>query len=98
MNPFDLKGKTAVVIGGGGVLGSAMALSLGKAGASVGLVVRKNAAQAVEKLKAGGVSAKAYTADAMDRASLEQCRQAVQADFKSVDILLSCVGGNQKEA
>jgi NAD(P)-dependent dehydrogenase (short-subunit alcohol dehydrogenase family) len=98
MNPFDLKGKTAVVIGGGGVLGSSMALSLGKAGAAIAVVTRKNTAQTLEKLKTGGVAAKGYAADAMDRISLEKCRQAIQADFKSVDILLSCVGGNQKEA
>lgn len=38
MNMFDLKGKTAVITGGGGGIGSACAASLGEAGASIVLM------------------------------------------------------------
>jgi NAD(P)-dependent dehydrogenase (short-subunit alcohol dehydrogenase family) len=98
MVPFDLTGKTAVVIGGGSVLGGNMAWGLGKAGAELAIVSRKNAGQTVEMLKSKRIKAKAYSADAMNKESVAQCCQEILNDFKTVDILLNCVGGNQKEA
>lgn len=40
MNLFDLTGKTAVIIGGNGVLGGAMSNALGNHGANVAIVER----------------------------------------------------------
>jgi NAD(P)-dependent dehydrogenase (short-subunit alcohol dehydrogenase family) len=98
VNPFDLKGKTAVVVGGAGVLGSGMAMGLCRAGASLAMVDKRNCDAVVQKFRHEGMQATGYSADAMSRKSLEECSQAVHADFKTVDILLSCVGGNQKDA
>jgi NAD(P)-dependent dehydrogenase (short-subunit alcohol dehydrogenase family) len=98
MNPFDLKGKTAVVIGGAGILGSGMAMGLGRAGASLAVADQNSCDSTIKKLHQEGIVAKGYPVDAMKRDSLEKCFQAVLADFKTVDILLSCVGGNQKDA
>src|SRR6185503_8986539 len=98
MNPFDLNGKVAVVIGGGSVLGSNMAWGLGKAGAELAIVSRKTSGQTVEMLKTKRINAKAYSADAMNKESMAQCCAEIINDFKSVDILVNCVGGNQKDA
>ena len=51
---FGLSGKTAIVIGGTGVLGGAMALALGRAGAHVVIVGRsaERGGKCVEQIEA----------------------------------------------
>jgi NAD(P)-dependent dehydrogenase (short-subunit alcohol dehydrogenase family) len=80
---FSLKGKTAVVLGGGGILGCSMANGLKVAGANV----------AVCDLKNGD-----YLCDAMSKAELAVCRDQILADYGRVDILVNAVGGNMKDA
>ena len=79
---FSLKGKTAVVMGGAGVLGRAMADGLRVAGADV----------AVCDLRDG------YVCNAMDKSDLEAALASIKADFGGVDILVNAVGGNIKDA
>ena len=93
---FDLTGKTAVVTGGGGVLGGSIAEGLASAGATVAIAdVRLDMAQAVaDKIIAAGGKAKGYALDVFDRATIEACNTAIGADFGQVDILINGVGGN----
>ncbi len=97
---FDLTGKVAVVTGGGGVLGGAMAEGLANAGSKVAIAdVRPDMAEAAAKRIAdAGGEAKAYEMDAFKKESIQACRDGVYADFGRVDILLNAVGGNMKEA
>jgi NAD(P)-dependent dehydrogenase (short-subunit alcohol dehydrogenase family) len=70
---FDLKGKSAVVVGGTSGIGLAMALGLADAGADVAASSRRQEqvnAAAVE-IEAKGVKALRVTSDVGDRASLE---------------------------
>lgn len=95
---FRLAGRKAVVVGGNGILGRAIALGLGKAGAAVAILDRDDPKLAVDELKAAGIDARGSTANAMDRASLEAgCGWALK-ELGRVDILLNAVGGNMKEA
>jgi len=96
----DLSGKVAVVTGGGGVLGGAMAAGLAGAGAKVAIAdVRADMADgAANTIKAAGGEAKGYEMDAFQRASIQACCDAVHADFGQVDILVNAVGGNMKGA
>lgn len=97
---FGLGGKVAVVTGGGGVLGGAMADGLAGAGARVAIAdVRLDMAEAAaRRIAAQGGEARGYRMDAFSRESIEGCCEAVFADFGCVDILLNAVGGNMKGA
>ena len=100
MDLFSLQGKLALVIGGGGVLGSAMARGLAEAGAKVAvadLSVDAAKATADQIIRAGG-NAKGYGANAMLEAEMQSLRDAVAAEWGVPDILLSAVGGNVKAA
>jgi len=93
---FRLPGKTALVTGGGGVLGAAFCRALAEAGAKVWVTdLLEEPARAVsEALVADGLAADATTADVLDRASLERALAAAGR----VDILVNCAGGNLAEA
>jgi NAD(P)-dependent dehydrogenase (short-subunit alcohol dehydrogenase family) len=100
MNLFDLSGKTAVVIGGTGVLGGAMAQALGAAGAKVVVVGRneKNGGECVKKIVLAGGTANFQMADATDRDSLMRARNAIVKEHHFVDILVNAAGGNRPDA
>lgn len=97
---FDLTGKVAVVTGGGGVLGGAMAEGLAGAGAKVAIAdVRADMAEAAaNRIAAGRGEARGYEMDAFSKESIETCCDKVYADFGYVDVLLNAVGGNMKGA
>jgi len=100
MDLFSLKEKTAVVLGGGGVLGAAMAEGLADAGADLAICdLDSEKAQAVaDKAAARGIRAKAYKLDAMDLEELKSVSAIILKDFGKVDILVNAVGGNMKAA
>lgn len=95
---FSLKGKTAVITGGAGVLGSAIAQGMGKAGAKIALCDIVNADKVAQELKTEGIQAKGYYINVMDIEIIKSCRDEVIRDFGRVDILLNAAGGNVKEA
>ncbi|MEA2087337.1 MAG: SDR family oxidoreductase [Candidatus Caldatribacteriota bacterium] len=95
---FSLEGKTAVITGGAGVLGSAIARGLGKAGAKIALCDIVNADKAAQELKSEGTEARGYYINVMDIEKVKVCRDEVIRDFGKVDILLNAAGGNMKEA
>ncbi len=100
MNLFSLEGKTAVVTGGTGVLGGAIAKGLAQAGATVAILGRREAkAQEVaEALQKEGLRAIATPADVLDRESLEAARAALLAQTGQIDILFNVAGGNMPDA
>ena len=103
MNPlelFDLKGKTAVVTGGGGVLGGAIAAGLAAAGARVAIadVLLDNANRVAQDIENDGRTARGYLLDVFKRETIESCAEQVCADFGQIDILINAVGGNMKGA
>jgi NAD(P)-dependent dehydrogenase (short-subunit alcohol dehydrogenase family) len=97
---FDLRGLVAVVTGGSGTLGSAMARGLAVAGARVVILGRRlEGAQAVAaQLGAGGGEAMAVAADVLDAAALARARDAVVERWRGIDILLNAAGGNIPQA
>ncbi|MEZ4606039.1 MAG: SDR family oxidoreductase [Deinococcales bacterium] len=100
MKNFDLTGKVAVVTGGTGVLGGAMARGLAEAGAKIAILGRREevALQVVANLKAEGFQALALVADVLDKASLLETRHKLLAESSQVDILINAAGGNVPEA
>lgn len=99
-NLFSLQGRVAIVTGGTGVLGGAIAHGLAAAGAKVGILGRRaeRAAEVVEAIKANGGEAMPVPADALDQAALAQARDRVLQQWGRVDILINAAGGNSADA
>ncbi len=100
MNLFSLKGKNAVLLGGGGVLGKTMAKGLAEAGANIAVcdLREENALEAAAEAAVKDIKAAGYRLNAMDSEDLKRVSEAVAKDFGSVDILVNAVGGNMKGA
>ena len=101
MNLFDLKGKNAVILGGGGILGNSFAKGLASAGANIAICdLKVDVAQSLAKEleDSYGVKAKGYEMDAMNIDSLKATCKEVMNDMKSIHILVNAVGGNMKGA
>lgn len=96
MNLFDLTGKTAVVIGGTGVLGSAIAHGLANQGASVAIVGRNHerGINVVHSILQSGGHAMMLQVDATKKGGLEQCLSGVIDWTGQVDILVNTLGTN----
>lgn len=95
-NLFDLTGKTAIVTGGNGVLGGAMAEGIAQAGAKVGILGRtpETVEEQVETIKSNGGEALPLIADVLDREDLEAAKQKVLNEWGQIDILINAAGGN----
>jgi NAD(P)-dependent dehydrogenase (short-subunit alcohol dehydrogenase family) len=91
---FRLDGQTAVVTGGAGGLGAAMARGLAEAGAAVA-IADANARQAErvagDIAKAGG-RAIAVTVDVADRASVERMAGEVEGRLGPIEVLVNSAG------
>jgi NAD(P)-dependent dehydrogenase (short-subunit alcohol dehydrogenase family) len=99
---FRLDGKVAVVVGGGGGIGKALALGLARQGADVALASRN-----LEKLQ--GVAnelqadpdvqtkVKAFQMDCCNEAGVQNAVKTIVADMGTVDILVNSQGLNIKE-
>jgi NAD(P)-dependent dehydrogenase (short-subunit alcohol dehydrogenase family) len=93
---FGLRGLTAVVIGGNGTLGSAIARALASAGAHVMVVGRdEGRCRDVERaiIESGG-SAQSATADTASRVDLEAIAATLQSEGRFPDILVNGAGTN----
>jgi NAD(P)-dependent dehydrogenase (short-subunit alcohol dehydrogenase family) len=93
---FSLTGQVAVVIGGGGVLGGAMATGLAQAGAGIAILgrSREHAEERAKSIAELGRDAIGVVCDATSRASLEHARDEILNRFGHVDILVNAAGVN----
>ncbi|KAB8145569.1 SDR family oxidoreductase [Chloroflexia bacterium SDU3-3] len=96
LEQFSLAGKTAVVTGGTGVLGGAIARGLAAAGAKVGILGRREqqAREVAAQIEAAGGIALALPADVLDRTSLQAASATAEQAWGRVDILVNAAGGN----
>lgn len=99
-NLFDLSNTTAVVIGGTGALGGAMADALAAHGSKIAIVGRneERGQERVKAIQATGGTAVFQTADAVDRVSLARARDAIQEKLGPICILINAAGGNKPAA
>ncbi len=95
-----LDGKVAVITGGAGVLGSAMAMGLAKAGVKVAVLSRtaSKVEQVVKAIEQAGGTAMSLVADVLDQTQLEQARDQLLENWGQIDILVNAAGGNMKGA
>ncbi len=96
----DLSGKVAVVTGAGGVLCSAFAKVLARAGAKVALLdINLEAAQGfADEITAEGGIAKAFSCNVLDKDICYAVADEVEAAFGKCDILVNGAGGNNPKA
>ncbi|MDB4637426.1 MAG: SDR family oxidoreductase [Planctomycetaceae bacterium] len=93
---YGLSEKTAVVIGGTGVLGGAIADALGGAGAHVIIVGRsaERGGEAAQKIVDAGGSAEFMAADSTSRTDLEAIVEHLKANNRQADVLVNGAGVN----
>jgi len=89
-----LRGRVALVTGGGRGLGRVYAQTLAKAGAKVAVTSRTEAqvAETVGAVVAAGGVAKGYPGDVSDRAAVDRIVAAVERDLGPIDLLVQAAG------
>jgi NAD(P)-dependent dehydrogenase (short-subunit alcohol dehydrogenase family) len=97
---FQIQGQTAVITGGSGVLGQAMAHVLADAGVRVAIISRRaeTSGKIARDINDDGGQAIGIACDVTDRAALEAAHERVRQVFGSIDILINGAGGNQPQA
>jgi NAD(P)-dependent dehydrogenase (short-subunit alcohol dehydrogenase family) len=96
---FKLDGKIAIVAGGAGGIGEALAMGLGMHGATV--VVSSRNQEAIEKVakeitEASGNEAIAIASDVTDESSVKNLIDTVVNKYGKLDILVNAMGMNIK--
>src|SRR5262249_43503448 len=91
----DLKGRVALVTGGGRDVGAAISKMLAEKGAAVAVNYHSSKAEAesvVAEIEKAGGKAKAYQADISDADVVKQLVAHVKDDFGGLDILVNNAG------
>ena len=99
MNLFSLEGRNAVVIGGAGGIGQAVAKGLAEAGAKVAIASRNEEAlqKAADEIKAEtGIEISYYVVDATNEEAVEAFAKKANEDMGIVDVLVNSQGLNKK--
>jgi NAD(P)-dependent dehydrogenase (short-subunit alcohol dehydrogenase family) len=100
LDDFSLDGLVALIPGGGGGIGSALALAFAEAGANVVVGGRTQASldATVGQVKAAGRDGLAVVADATDETDSERMVSQAVERFGRLDILVNAVGGGAGKA
>lgn len=95
LDRFSLEGKVALVPGGGGAIGTAIAGALAGAGAKVAVVdmTQDRSDQAAATIGANGAEVLALAADVTTEADCDRIVAATVERFGRLDIIVNCVGG-----
>jgi NAD(P)-dependent dehydrogenase (short-subunit alcohol dehydrogenase family) len=97
---FSLDGRVALIPGGGGGIGSALAEALAGAGCRVAVAGRTREAcdAAIERVLAAGSDGLAITADVTSDPDAERMGRETADRFGGIDILVNAVGGGAGKA
>ena len=99
----SLKGKTAVITGGAGYLGSAMSETLAELGADLVLASRdgqkcEKKAKEIEELTKGAVRAIGLQLDVLSKESTAKFVETIHEHFQSIDILINNAWSGNKNS
>jgi NAD(P)-dependent dehydrogenase (short-subunit alcohol dehydrogenase family) len=89
---FGLKGKTALVTGGGRGIGQAVALGLAKAGAEVAIVSRSGADETVGLISEAGGKAYSLLADVTSEEAVDKALGEMVKRSGSIDVVFNNAG------
>jgi len=97
---FDLKGKTAVVTGGSGVLCTPLCEDLAACGVRVAVLGRREAKaeQRAQRIRDKGGTAIGLGVDVLRTGALEKARERIITEYGTLDILINGAGGNKADA
>jgi len=87
-----LEGTIALVTGGAHGLGRAICARLAADGASLAVIDRDDAAEAVAEARAHGVEAEAWRCDVTDETRIDETFKAIDSRFGRLDILVNNAG------
>jgi len=96
---FDLAGKNALVVGGYGGLGGAIAWGLGSRGAHVAVGGRDGtkARAFADSMALADFSCRGYELDATNVESIGRAVDSIADDLDGIDIFVNCIGRNIEE-
>ena len=99
MNSFNLSGRVAVVTGGNGGIGLAMAEGLASAGADIVIAARdsKKGAKALTVLQSFDVRSTFIQVDVRDSRSISDLVESVVREFGGLHILVNNAGTNDRK-
>ena len=89
---FGLKGKVALVTGGGQGIGQTIALGLARAGAKVAIMNRGNVMDTVRMIQADGGTAMGVNGDVTNEGQVDAALEQVLAAFGGLDIVVNNAG------
>lgn len=97
---FRLDGKVAIITGGNGVLGGAMAKALASAGAKTVILGRnpETVNSRVREIQSTGCESLGIPADVMKDEELKVAKSAILDEYGTIDILINAAGGAVKGA
>lgn len=97
---FNLSEKVAIITGGSGVLGSAMALGLARVGVRVAVLGRtvQKVELVVKQIQEEGGTAFPLIADVLQEEQLKTAQDRILTQWDRIDILVNCAGGNRPGA
>jgi gluconate 5-dehydrogenase len=92
---FSLAGRVALIPGGGGAIGGAMAVALARAGAKVAIadVTLERSETVAERVREAGGEALALAVDATQEVECDRIVAETIARFGKVDIVVNAIGG-----
>ena len=96
---IDLTGKTAVIVGGSGGLGEAMAYALSEAGAEIALVARNASklASIRNTISRKGGTAEFYAGDVTSEEDVARVHSQIRSRFGDPQILINSAGTNLRK-
>ena len=96
---FSLKGKTALITGAGGAIGSVLAQALSQAGATVAIqdLNLEKLQQPKKIIEASGGRVFTFAADLADTTACSLLAAEAASALGSIDILVNCAGINRRK-
>lgn len=97
----DLTGKVCVITGGGGLIGTAIAIEMARLGMKVAIVDYKQDrcdACADEMTRKVGKHVTCVVADVLNKEMLKIGKQQINEELGEINILINCAGGNAPKA
>ena len=96
---FSLEGKTILISGATGGIGSAISRGLAAAGAETALCARnqQKCRELADEISAHGGAATAHALDLSDLDSIHRCVDEVMQRYGKIDVLFNVAGINRRE-
>ena len=95
LDRFKLDGRVALIAGGGGAIGGAMAVAMAEAGARIAVtdIAQDSVDATAARISAAGGECLAVAGDMTDRAAADDVVSKVQERFGRLDIMVNAIGG-----